>query len=175
MSKKILMVIVTVIMIFTLKGTAYAAELTGDGDSVNVPVRYTVNNTAFVITVPMVITADTKDCYFEISASKMNLRPDEAVVVSIVSGCDIDGAVNLVRQDVATDKPVATLKTMLTVGGKSIVENDYRVGYFRDSINSEINLDGKVTLSGLEINENTEAGDYEGIIRFQVELRPDET
>lgn len=170
MGKKILVVLLSILMIFSYSVSVNAATLTSDGESVKIPVKYTVDNTEFLITIPAEITLDSKDINFSVTAQTMNLRPEEIVVVTIASGCDEQGAVKLVRQNDKQTNP-ATLYTYLTIDGKNIAENDYQVALFRDSNNSTSNTLGKVTMSAPVVDENTKAGDYLGNIEFMVELR----
>ena len=45
------------------------------------------------------------------------------------------------------------------------------MGYFKDGSDSTKNLDGAVTMSGLNVTASTKAGVYRGNICFTVELR----
>ncbi len=171
MIKKIIAVVLTAVMTLVMSEAAYAQNITTDGGSVDVPVRYTVNNTAFVITVPEVITAQVVDTQFSIGASYMNLRPDEYVEVTITSGCDAVGTVELIRQGAELGRNNDSLETTLTANGKVISDNRFVVGYFSDSNDSTINQTGPITMSGLKVNENTQAGDYEALVEFTVTLR----
>lgn len=170
MGKKILCVLLTILLVMTIRTTVNAETLTKDGDSVEVPVKYTVDNTEFIITIPEEITVGNEETSFCISADKMNLRPDEEVIVKIVEGCDVNGDVVLVRQqENMQNAPVLT--TRFTQNGKSISENDYIVGKFIDSDDSKTNILGAVSMSPPVVDENTKAGDYIGTIQFEVELR----
>ena len=105
MGKKILVLLLSVLMIFSYSVTVKAATLTTDGETVKVPVKYTVDNTEFIITVPAQLMLDSRDVSFTITAQGMNLRPDETVLVSISDGCDQNGGVELVRQNDKQSKP----------------------------------------------------------------------
>ena len=148
-----------------------ASEINTDGGSVSVPVTYTADTTSFVITIPAVINPTENGGSFSIGASHMNLRPDQHIEVSISSGCKAGGTVTLERQNVAAGKEVATLDTVFSIGGKTIDENGYVAGYFEDGKESEVNTMGDVTMSPLEITEDTEAGDYETAVEFTVALK----
>lgn len=170
MGKKILCVLLTIFLVMTLRITIKAGTLTKDGDSVEVPVKYTVDNTEYIITIPAEITVTNEETNFIVTAEKMNLRPDEEVVVKIVKGCDANGDVALVRQQEDLENaPVLT--TSFTQNGKSIADNDFIVGQFVDGVDSKVNVLGAVSMSAPVIDENTKAGDYIGIIQFEVELR----
>ena len=170
MGKKILCILLTILLVMTLRTTINAGSLTKDGDSVSVPVKYTVDNTEFIITIPAEITVGNVETSFEITAEKMNLRPDEEVIVKIVDGCDANGEVTLVRQQEDMENaPVLTTK--FTQNTKSIAENDYVVGKFVDSADGKVNVLGAVSMSPPVVDENTKAGDYIGTIQFEVELR----
>lgn len=171
MGKKILMFVLTAIMVFTLKETVHAADINTNGGTATVPVRYTVDNTAFVITVPTVIWADKSDTQFEVLAKEINIRPDEHLQVFISEGCNSEGKIVLDRQGVEPGNE-AQIEVTATVGGGNIAANNFRVGHFKDST-SLTNLDGKVTLSGLTVNDNTKSGDYQSRICFKVELSKD--
>ena len=170
MGKKVLVVLLSILMIFSYSVTVKAATLTSDGDSVQVPVKYTVDNTQFLITIPAQITLDSRDVSFTVTSQGMNLRPDEMVVVSISSGCNQSGAVELVRQNDRQSTP-STLYTYLTIGGRNIAQNNFEVARFMDGDNSTQNILGAVVMSAPVINEDTKAGDYCGTIEFSVELR----
>ena len=73
MGKKIIMILLSAVFIFTMSEQVRAAEISTNGGSVSVPVRYTVDNTAFTITIPTVIWAGTSETEFEIAAG--NLKP----------------------------------------------------------------------------------------------------
>lgn len=171
MGKKIFMFLLTVALIFGQNVTAYAANMTTSGEEVSVPVKFSVNNTSFIITVPTVIMASDSGSEFTITASDINLRPEEYLEIFITKGCNENGSIILERQNVPEGKEIATLKTDVSINGKSIKDNNFRVGYFKDGSNSNENLDGKVTLSGIEINEDTESGDYATTVCFKVELK----
>lgn len=170
MGKKILCVLLTLLLVLSSRITINAATLTTDGDSVEVPVKYTVDNTEFIITIPAELTVGNEETSFEITAQKMNLRPDEEVIIKIAKGCDSSGAVSLVRQqeDIST-API--LNTSLTQNGVSIASNDFIVGKFVDSDNSVENIMGAISMSVPVVDENTRAGDYIGTLQFEVELR----
>lgn len=170
MGKKVLVVLLSILMIFSYSVTVKAATLTSDGESVEVPVKYTVNNTEFLITIPAQITLDSRDISFTVTSQGMNLRPDEMVVVSISKGCNQSGAVELVRQNDRQSTP-STLYTYLTIGGKNIAQNNFEVARFIDGDNSTKNTLGAVVMSAPVINEDTKAGDYCGTLEFSVELR----
>ncbi len=170
MGKKILTVLLTLYLVLATSVSLDAATLTADGDFVEVPVKYSVNNTEYIITIPAEITLDSTDTSFEITAEKMNLRPDEEVIVKISSGCDSNGMVTLTRQQ--SDRENApTLTSTLTQNGVNIASNEYIVGKFVDGENSLTNTLGTVIMSAPKIDENTKAGDYLGNLQFEVELR----
>ncbi len=170
MGKKIFGVLLTIFLVFAVTINVNAATLTEDGGSVTVPVRYTVDNTEYIITFPAEITVGNEDTSFEIKAEKMNLRPDEEVVVLIKEGCDPSGNVILKRQQSDLENaPILT--TSLTQSGISIVDNDFVVGKFIDGADSTVNTMGMVTMSVPVVDENTKAGDYIGTLQFEVELR----
>ena len=169
MGKKILCVLLTILLVMTLRTTINAGTLTKDGDSISVPVKYTVDNTEFVIIIPAEITVGNEETSFLIMAEKINIRPDEEVIVRISEGCNENGAITLVRQQENEDAPV--LFTDLTQNGVNIAENDYIVGKFVDSDNSTNNTLGEVNMSVPVVDENTRAGDYIGTICFEVEIR----
>lgn len=172
MGKKILMFILTAVMVFSIKETVHATEINSNGGSATVPVKYTVDNTSFLITIPTVIWADKKETQFEVSAKEINIRPDEHLQVFITEGCDSEGKLILERQGV-TEGNESHLETTVLVSGRNVADNNYRVGHFKDG-SSVTNLDGKITLSGLNVDENTRAGDYWTTVCFKVELSKDE-
>ena len=171
MGRKIIMVLLVTVLVFSIRKTVNAANITTDGGSVSVPVTYTVDNTSFIITVPTVINADVKETSFAIGASKINLRPDQCIEVFITEGCDENGKIRLIRQGGNPAADTDYLETTVSIKGKNIKDNAYRVGYFKDSGNSTENLDGAVTLSGLNVTAETKAGVYKTNICFTVELR----
>ena len=69
MGKKILVVLLSILMIFSYSVSVNAATLTSDGESVKIPVKYTVDNTEFLITIPAEITLDSKDINFSVTNS----------------------------------------------------------------------------------------------------------
>lgn len=169
MGKKIFTIVLATVFMFTIRQNVFAANITTNGGTAKVPVKYTANNTAFIITVPTVIQAKDVETQFEITSSEMNLRPDQQIQVYISEGCDTNGKIILNRQG-ATTATAATLETTATVAGRSVASNNFRVGLFKDSSTSTTNLDGKVTLSKLNVTKNTRAGDYLATICFKVEL-----
>ena len=170
MGKNILCVLLTVLLVMAFRITIKAATLTKDGDSVEVPVKYTVDNTEYIITIPAEITVGNEETSFMVTAEKMNLRPDEEVIVKIVSGCNDNGEVTLTRQQEDLENaPVLTTK--FTQNTISIAANDYVVARFVDSADSKVNTLGAVSMSVPVVDENTKAGDYIGTIQFEVELR----
>lgn len=171
MIKKMIMGLLAAVFILVTGETVYAANISKDGGSAQVPVTYTVDNTAFVITIPAVIAPGAEGTDFEVGAASMNLRPEQYVEVSISSGCDEDGTVTLKRQNVPVGKPVATLSTVFSVGGKNIGANGYLVGRFEDGADSTSNRLGTVSMSALSVDESTEAGDYMTTIEFKVRLK----
>lgn len=170
MGKKVLVVLLSILMIFSYSVNVKAATLTSDGESVQVPVKYTVDNTEYLITIPAQITLDSRDISFTVTSQGMNLRPDEMVVVSISNGCNQSGGVELVRQNDRQSTP-STLYTYLTIGGKNIAQNNFEVAKFMDGDNSTQNILGAVVMSAPVITEDTKAGDYCGTLEFLVELR----
>ena len=170
MGKKVLVVLLSILMIFSYSVSVKAATLNSDGDSVNVPVKYTVDNTEFLITIPAQLTLASRDVSFTVTSQRMNLRPDESVIVRITKGCNESGGVELVRQNDKQSRP-STLYTYLTINGKNIASNNYEVARFVDGDNSTTNTLGKVVMSAPVVTEDTKAGDYCGTIEFSVELR----
>ena len=170
MGKKILTVLLTIYLVILASVPISAAVLTGDGESVSVPVKYSVDTTEYIISIPAEITLANTDISFEIKADKMNLRPDEELVVTISSGCNSSGQVILQREGDKTSNP-ATLTTTLTAGGTNIAQNNHVVGLFKDSDNSTDNLTGNITMSALKIDSNTKSGDYSTVVEFKVQLR----
>lgn len=163
--------ILTAVFIMVMGETVYAANMNADGQTAQVPVTYTVSNTSFVITIPAVIAPGAEGTSFEIGASGMNLRPEEYIEVSVSSGCAGDGTVTLKRQNVPEGKPVATLSTVFSVGGQNIGANGFLVGRFEDGADSRVNRLGAVSMSALNVDENTEAGDYMTTVEFKVKLK----
>lgn len=171
MGKKIIMGILAAIFIMVTGQKVYAANMNTDGQTATVPVRYTVSNTSFVITVPAVIAPGIEGRSFEIGAASMNLRPEQFVEVSVSSGCTENGTVTLKRQNVPEGKPVATLDTVFSVGDKNIGANGYLVARFEDGADSKVNRLGAVSMSALNVKEDTEAGDYMTTVEFKVRLK----
>lgn len=171
MSKKILITIISVIMILASANVVNAAVLKTNGQTTAVPVTYTANMTYYEVSIPASIAAADVDKQFTVNASKVNLRPDQVVTVSITSGCDNEGYVTLLRQNVPAGKKVASLKTKLMIKGKSMGTDNRTVARFEDSANSNTNLLGAVTLGALDTTELTEAGDYKGTLTFKLELK----
>lgn len=174
MKKRLLAGVLTVIFVFAMVQQVSANTLSTDGGSTSVPVKYTVDNTAFMITIPAMIQAGTVESEFAISASGVNLRPDEHLEVAISSGCDESGVVKLERQNVPFGKTVASLNTILSVNGKNVAQSGHIVGYFTDSANSNQNLYSPVKLSPLVVNDTTEAGDYQAVLEFTITLKDNE-
>jgi hypothetical protein len=112
-----------------------------------------------------------KETSFAIGASKVNIKPEQYIEVFITEGCDKDGKVKLMRQNEAPGTEVNYLESTLSIKGKNIKDNSFRVGYFKDGSDSTKNLDGAVTMSGLNVTASTKAGVYRGNICFTVELR----
>ncbi len=172
MGKRIFLVLLTALMVFTTGIRVNASELNSDGATAKVPVKYTVDNTEFVIRIPAELTPDINDSEFVITADCMNLRPDESVIVSITDGCNEKGQVLLIRQGDDSAEP-ASLTTTLMVNESVISADNNVVGLFRDGDDSTVNLSGAVRMSALVIDENTRSGDYIGTVEFKVELRRD--
>lgn len=170
MGKKILTVLLTILLVFTSNIVVNAANLNTDGATTQVPVKYTANTTAFIITIPAQLSPTNKSNTFQVTSTNMNLRPDEEIVVTISSGCSSSGEVVLNRVGDKTSSP-AKLTTILTAGGKNIAQNNYTVGLFKDSDTSTKNLIGNITMSGLNVDNNTKAGDYSTVVEFKVQLR----
>ena len=170
MGKKILTVLLTILLIFSSNIVVNAANLSTDGATAQVPVKYTANTTAYIINIPSQLSPTTSHTTFEVTSSSMNLRPDEELVVSISSGCNSAGQVILQREGDKTTNP-ATLTTTLVVNAKNIARNNYIVGLFKDSDTSTENTMGKITMSALKVDENTKSGDYSAVVEFKVELR----
>ena len=170
MGKKILTVLLTIYLVILASVPISAAVLTGYGESVSVPVKYSVDTTEYIISIPAEITLANTDISFEIKADKMNLRPDEEVVVKISKGCDENGMVTLIRQQSDLEN-APTLQSHLTQNGTNVVENEYIVGLFKDGSNSTVNTLGVINMSAPMIDENTKAGDYLGTLQFELELR----
>lgn len=171
MGKKILTGLLALFFVLTISQQVDAAEINTDGGSVSVPVTYTADTTAFVITIPAVISPSEKESSFNVGASYMNLRPEQYIEVSVSKGCKTGGVVTLERQNVAEGKPAATLDTVFSVGGETIDGNGYLVGYFKDGSESRVNILGDVTMSALNVTEDTEAGDYRTTLEFTVALK----
>lgn len=170
MGKRILTALLTILLVFSSSMVVNATTLSSDGATTQVPVKYTVNNTAFVINIPSELTPDTELKSFTITAESMNLRPDEELVVKISSGCNEYGQVILTREGDKTSNP-ATLYTLLVCNGMNIARGDYLVGLFRDSDDSTHNIAGKVNMSALKVESDTKAGDYSAVVEFKVEIR----
>lgn len=175
MFKKIMVFVLGTIIFFSMSKAVYAADVTisTDGGTVEIPVKYTVDNTSFVITIPAVIAPSTTKSSFLIGAESMNLRPDQSVEVTISSGCNSESVVVLERQNVPEGKQVATLETTLSTQTGKISENGYLVGRFRDGTDSTLNILGSVSMSPLNVTENTESGDYAAGIVFKVQVKAD--
>ena len=175
MSKKIITILLTALMVLTMSQGVSAATLTTDGQTADVPVKYTAKTTAFSVTIPAALAPDgAKAKTFSISSAKMNLRPDEHIEVSISQGVDTNSAVTLLRQNVPAGKTVATLLTTLSVKGDVLSKNNNVVGYFADSATPTTNTIGAVTMSALNYNATTtEAGDYLGTVTFKISLIQD--
>lgn len=171
MVKKIIMGILSMVFIMAMGESVHAETLTASGSTAEVPVTYTVSGGEIIVTIPALIVPDTEETNFEVMARSMNLRPDQYVEVNITAGCDENGAVTLERQNVPDGKPVATLSTVFSVGGQSINKNNYLVGSFEDGTDSTINLLGPVSVSALNVDKNTEAGDYKGLVEFTVTIK----
>ncbi len=171
MIKKIVIGLLAAVFIMAMAENVYAADITSDGGTAVVPVKYTVNSTSFVIRIPAVIAPGTERASFEVGAQSMNLRPEQYVEVIISSGCDGNGMVTLCRQNVPEGKPVATLSTVFSVGGKNIGQNGHLVGRFEDGSDSRVNRLGEVSMSALAVDDNTEAGDYMATVEFTVKLK----
>ena len=170
MGKKILTVLLTILLVFSSNMVVNAANLSSDGATTQVPVKYTAETTAFTIIIPAQLSPTNKSNTFQVTSSNMNLRPDEEIVVTISSGCNSSGEVLLKREGDKTSSQ-ATLKTILTAGGKNISQNNYVVGLFKDSDTSTKNLTGNITMSGLSVDSSTKAGDYSAVVEFKVQLR----
>ena len=170
MVKRILTGVLALVLIMSISEAAYGATLTYNGGRASVPVTYTVDNSSFEIIVPAVITPSTVENSFLIGADKLNIRPDEYVEVTVVSGCDDKGTVTLQRQNVPAGKETATLKTTFSTSGKSISETNYVVGHFEDG-SSIVNSTGAVTMSAINVDESTQAGDYLATVEFRVDLK----
>lgn len=170
MVKRILTGVLALVLILSVSEAAYAANITTDGGKATVPVTYTVNNSSFEVTIPAVIRPSTVESSFEVGATKVNIRPDEYVEVSISSGCDADSKVVMSRQNVPTDKTVATLETKFSAGGVLIGKNNYIVAHFEDG-SKIVNSIGDIKMSPVTVTQNTEAGDYSATVEFKVDLK----
>ena len=170
MFKRILTGVLALVLIMSLWETADGAVISTDGESVSVPVKYTVDNSSFEIKIPALIIPAEEETGFLIGADKLNIRPDEYVEVKIVSGCDGSGAVKLERQNVPEGKDKAVLETVFSVSGRNISEADSIVGHFEDG-SSIVNSVGEVTMSAVNVDETTQAGDYQATLEFRVDLK----
>lgn len=171
MSKKIIMCILAMILIFSGVHNVNAKTLSSDGETASVMVKYTADTTAFEIVIPSVICPDSNNSSFVVKASYMNLRPDEYVEVSIADGCKEGGVVSLMRQNVPNGKEVSVLDTILTIDNVTLDKLSYVVGRFEDGTDSAKNLVGDVNIGKLNVNKDTEAGDYAAVVEFKVELK----
>ena len=170
MNKKILTCFLSVFFVFAISQRVDASEINTDGGKARVPVTYTANTTAFIITIPAVISPSDEETSFNVGASYMNLRPEQHIEVSVTGGCNEGGVVTLERQNVAEGKKAATLNTVFSIDGNPIDKNGYLVGYFEDSSESSTNILGNVTMSPLNITADTEAGDYRTVVEFTFSL-----
>lgn len=170
MIKKILTGVLALVLIMSISEAAYAANITTDGGTASVPVTYTVDNSAFEIVIPAVIRPSDKDTSFKVEAGMVNIRPDEYIEVSISSGCDSLSKVVMKRQNVPEGKPVSTLETQFCAGGKPIGSNGYIVGHFEDG-SSIYNSIGDISMSAVNVDDNTESGDYLATVEFKVDLK----
>ena len=168
--KRIMVIIVAMAMIISSTNVVDAKTVSSAGETASVPVKYSVNNTGFIIEIPSVINVGSEDSTFAITAENVNLRPDEELSVVITEGCDDEGYVKLLRKKVPEGKKVAILKTRLSVQDNNLGENK-TVAKFVDSDESNTNLLGEVKMSGIVTDKNTEAGDYMGTLVFEVELK----
>ena len=171
MSKKIIMILITAALLFWRAVNVDAATLSSDGESADVMVKYTVNNTAYEITIPAVICPSTSESSFSVSSEYMNLRPDEYIQVSLSSGCEAEGIVTLKRQNVPKGKPVSEIDTVLSINGVTLDKLSNIVGRFEDGADSTRNLVDNVSVGKLNIDRTTEAGDYMAIVEFRVDLK----
>lgn len=171
MSKKIIMCILAMILIFSGVQNVHAKTLSTDGETTSVTVKYTADTTAFEIVIPAFICPAGENSSFTVASSYMNLRPDEYVEVSIADGCKEGGKVSLKRQNVPAGKPVSVLETVLTIDNVTLDRLSYVVGRFEDGKDSTKNLIGSVMMGKLNINRDTEAGDYQAVVEFKVDLK----
>ena len=74
------------------------------------------------------------------------------------------------RQNVPAGKTVSTLETRFSAGGNPIGSNGYIVGHFEDGSNI-VNSIGDISMSAVNANDKTEAGDYLATIEFKVDLK----
>ena len=169
MFKKIIAALMTVVGVFASVTAVKAETISTDGGSVSVPVTYTVDNSYFEVVIPATISVGTEATGFAITSTAMNIRPDETVQVSIASGCNEKGIVELERQGVAGGQKAATLDTYVTIDGTGINETNYIVGRFTDATGTD-NQVGDVSMSGLTVTEDTQSGDYMATIVFKVDL-----
>ena len=166
MIKRILTGVLALVLIMSVSEAAYAANIT----TASVPVTYTVDNSAFEITIPAVIRPSDRATSFKVGAELVNIRPDEYIEVSISSGCDSRSMVVMKRQNVPAGKTVSTLETRFSAGGNPIGSNGYIVGHFEDGSNI-VNSIGDISMSAVNANDKTEAGDYLATIEFKVDLK----
>lgn len=120
MIKRILTGVLALVLIMSVSEAAYAANITTDGGTASVPVTYTVDNSAFEITIPAVIRPSDRATSFKVGAELVNIRPDEYIEVSISSGCDSRSMVVMKRQNVPAGKTVSTLETRFSAGGDKL-------------------------------------------------------
>lgn len=171
MIKKLLGVFLTLVAVATTVNSVNAATLTTDGGTAKVPVKYSVNTTAFEIIIPAVIMPGLEESSFSVGAALMNIRPDQCVEVSLISGCNDKGQIVLVRQNVEDGKIPSTIATSLSVNGTKLGAGNMVVARFEDGKTSTVNKLGAVSMSALNITKDTEPGDYEATVEFKVSLR----
>ena len=66
--KKIMVIIVAMAMIISSTNVVDAKTVSSAGETASVPVKYSVNNTGFIIEIPSVINVGSEDSTFAITA-----------------------------------------------------------------------------------------------------------
>lgn len=116
----------------------------------------------YEISIPSEVVLSTTETQAEITATKMNIAPEQTVRVKVNSGI-ANGAVTL-KRDKSTDTTTSTVS--LESGGEALVQNA-TVALFQNQ-NTTPAAGGTLYFSALP--KDLEAGDWAGQIVFSIEL-----
>lgn len=156
MKKTVKTSVVGMMMAATLVAPVHAADNTEKG---TMEVEYS-QASSWVVSIPKTTLSATKNTEQSVTASSINMRPEQTLQVKIK---DItDGVLTLTRDD-----GLATTTTKISkdeVGATLINDDTIIAEYKNQDINPIGNTTGKIYFSA--IDPDTKAGDYRGTVTY---------